>query len=85
MAMGPMFNATLLVGCVPAQPSDPVPPLAVQEVALAVTHVSSVEPPVRIAFGVASNSTTDAAGAVTFNVALLLALPPAPMHVNVNE
>jgi hypothetical protein len=62
-----------------------VPPLAVQPVAPTAIHDSEVDPPlsteVRLAFRIL---TTGAAG-VTNNGALAIALPPAPVQVNVYE
>jgi hypothetical protein len=72
--IGPTVTPTLLVGCDPCQPSDPVPPLAVQALAPLVTQVNKIDWPVSVELGVASKETIDAAGAalVTVTVAVLV-------------
>jgi hypothetical protein len=83
---GPTVVPTLLVETVPFQPSEPVPPLAVQALAPLDIQLRSTEPPAVIVVGVAMKLTMLAAGAaaVTVTVAALVALvPPAPVQVNV--
>jgi hypothetical protein len=80
--MGPMVVPTLDVATDP--PQLPVPPPAVQEVALLLLQLSTVEPPVWIALGSALNAPiVGATGAlVTVTLAELGVLePPAPEQV----
>jgi len=71
---------------VPFQPSDPVPPLAVHEVAALVVHASCVDWPTVNIFGVAVKEEMLAAGGelLTVTTAELVALPPpGPEQVSV--
>lgn len=60
--IGPTLVPALAVPTEPVQPSLPVPPLAVQEVALAEAQDSCVEPPTCREAGVATRFVTLAAG-----------------------
>lgn len=70
-------NRLPLVGCGPDQPSD-----ATQLVALVDVQLSVVEPPAVTVCGVAFSVTVVTAGP-TVTSALWLAVPPAPVQVNV--
>jgi hypothetical protein len=74
----------LEVGTVPVQPSEPVPPVAVHDVALVVLQVSELDCPTSIAAGVAVKLTTAAGGAIAVISTLDMLgklVPPAPVHV----
>jgi len=84
--IGPIRVPTLLVGSEPDQPSEPVPPLAVQALAPLVAQVSKIDCPVTAVLGVADNDTMEAGGGalVTVTVAVLVGLlPPVPVQLNV--
>ena len=71
----------------PAHPSDPVPPLALQEVALEEDHASVVDEPTTTEFGDAEKLEMLGAGGgalVTFRITELAGpAPAAPLQVRV--
>jgi hypothetical protein len=85
--MGPVFKPAEDAAWVPIQPSLPVPPLPVQNVALLLPQASVTDWPVCRAPGIALKLDTVAAGGalvtVTSTVAGLL-VPPAPLQVKMN-
>ena len=84
MLIVPLLKLVLEVGTEPLQGADPVPPDAVQEVALLVVHESVVDWPVCNALGDAVKVRTAAGGAVavTRTLAVLGKLwPPGPVQV----
>jgi hypothetical protein len=84
---GPIAVPMLAGGSVlPAQPSDPVPPVAAHDVAFSVAQVSVVDCPTCRAVGTARKAPMVGAGvaAPTVTVTLLGTLvPPAPVQVSV--
>jgi hypothetical protein len=75
----------LLVACVPLQPSEPVPPLAVQALAPLDTQVNTTEPPAVMVDGVARNETMLAGGIAVVTETMAVAVevaPPAPVQFN---
>jgi len=80
-----MTVPTPVVATGPLQPSDPVPPPAVQEVAFALDQVSKVDCPVSSAAGVATNASTLAGNgaSVALTVVELEVVPPGPEQVSV--
>jgi hypothetical protein len=84
--IGPTVVPLLDTGFEPFQPSAPVPPLAVQELAALVVQLSCVDWPTVNALGVAANEVMFAAGGalVTVTTAELVGLlPPGPVQVRV--
>jgi len=83
----PVEVPELNVGCVPAQPSLPVPPVAVQVLAPPVDHASVADWPTSMIDGVAVKELMVAGltgGAVTVTTTELgPALPPGPVQVSV--
>jgi hypothetical protein len=73
----------LSTGTEPPQPSDPVPPLALQDVAPIAAQLSFVEPPLRTEVGVAVRLPTTGKAGVTSSGALPSELPPGPVQVSV--
>ena len=71
----------------PFQPSEPVPPLAVHEVAPTVAQVRVVDPPATMVAGAAANAEITGSGGgalVTLSTTELGALvPPGPVQVKV--
>jgi hypothetical protein len=59
------------------------PPLAVQEVAFVVDHVSVAAPPVSTEVGFAVSVSVGAGGVVTFTVTLRDTVPPLPVQTSV--
>ncbi len=83
---GPIEVPVLEVATVPLQPSDPVPPLAVHEVAFEVDQDADSDCPVCAVIGVTVNALiVGATGAdVTSTVTDTgLPVPPGPLQVNV--
>lgn len=83
---GPTIVTTLLVGSEPAQPSEPVPPLAVQALAPLVTQVINTDCPVSTVLGVATRETMVAGGGALVTVTVWVnvwLLPPLPSQLNV--
>ena len=86
MPMGPELVPELEAATLPFQPSEPVPPVAVQVVAWFVDHDRTMACPVCVAPGVAVKLAMVAAGAavVTVTPTVLGALvPPGPAQVRV--
>jgi hypothetical protein len=84
--MGPTVLPRLVVDCAPFQPSEPVPPLAVQALAPLVVQLNTADPPTVSVLGIAVKVRMLAAGVavVTVTVAALGALvPPVPVQVKV--
>jgi hypothetical protein len=84
--MAPVLVPVLEVPTDPFQPSDPVPPLAVHEVAPLLLQASDATDPVCSVEGVAVKELTVAAGggAVTFRATEVGELvPPGPAQVKV--
>ncbi len=85
--IAPVLVPELKVGCEPAQPSVPVPPVAVQVFAPVVDHASVADCPASIVDGVAVKELMMAGlagGAVTVTTTELgPALPPGPVQVSV--
>jgi hypothetical protein len=73
----------LLTGTEPTQPSEPLPPLAVHDVAVVVAQVKEVDWPLVMTVGEAAKLVTAAGAGLTVTLAVPLALPPAPVHSNV--
>jgi len=82
---GPVEVPVLEVPLAPDQPSDPVPPLAVHEVAALVVHDSEADCPVVTELGFAVKLRMLAAtGALAVTPTDMGALvPPAPVQINV--
>jgi hypothetical protein len=84
---GPMTAPVLDVGSVPAQLSDPEPPVAVQPVALLVCQLNTVEAPATRVLGKALKDAMAAAGggaALTLRMTELDGPGPVlPLQVNV--
>jgi hypothetical protein len=81
-----MTVAALVTGSGPVQMSLPVPPLAVQTVALAAFQVNVVEPPGANVVGAALNVIAGGAGGAveaTCKVRLACPVPPGPLQVRV--
>ncbi len=82
-----MLLPVLEVPTDPAQPSNPVPPLAVHAVAFDVDQDSDVDWPTTMLFGTAVKVLTLAAGGgapvTLMMVELLGPVPPAPVQVSV--
>lgn len=85
--MAPVDVPVLEAAFAPFHPSDPVPPLAVQDVALLLVQVSEAACPLCSVLGLATNAVTLAAGdagALTLTTTeLLLLVPPAPLQLSV--
>jgi hypothetical protein len=82
----PVEVPVLEVATVPPQPSLPVPPPAVQLVALLLRHASELALPACSDDGVAVKLEMLAGGGVAVTMTLTDAgapVPPAPVHVNV--
>ena len=75
---GPTLVPELATGTLPLHPSDPEPPLAVQEVAPLEIHVSTTDWPVCMAVGVAEKLEIDAGAGLTVRVAVAVAPAPWP-------
>jgi hypothetical protein len=73
------------VGSLPVQPSEPVPPPAVQEVAPLVAQESDVDCPTATVVGFAAKFVTAAGAGFTVTFAVELALPAGPVHARVYE
>jgi hypothetical protein len=84
--IAPVLVPVLDVATTPFQPSDPVPPVAVQDVALELVQESVVDWPTTMLFGAALKEVTLGSGAgalVTLTIAELLEpVPPGPVQVN---
>jgi hypothetical protein len=83
--MGPIVTPELEVGSLPVQPSEPVPPPAVQEVAPVVAQESAVVCVVEIVVGFAAKFVTAAGAGFTVRLAVELALPAGPVQASVYE
>jgi len=85
--MAPVLVPVLDVPTDPFQPSDPVPPVAVHEVAFAVDQESEVDWPTTMVFGTAVKVLTVAVGGgalVTLTMVELLGpVPPVPVQLSV--
>jgi hypothetical protein len=80
------MSATFVVDCAPDHPSEPVPPDAVQDVALAVVQLNTIDCPAVMVVGVALNEATVAAGVGATTVTTTddgWLIPPVPVQVNV--
>jgi hypothetical protein len=86
VAIGPTVRATFAVDCAPDQPSEPDPPDAVQDVALAEVQLNTVDCPAVIVEGVADSEVTVAAGVGATTVTTTddgWLTPPVPVQVSV--
>jgi hypothetical protein len=81
-----MMVPVLEVGSAPVQASEPLPPVAVHELALVLCQLSAVDRPVTKVLGKALKETMAAAGggaSLTFTITELgVPAPPVPEQVN---
>ncbi len=79
--MAPVLKPLSAVGCVAAQPSEPVPPVPVHAVALLVDHTKVTALPGCKVAGLAAKEIDGAGTVPTVTTWLVLPVPPGPVQL----